>query len=218
LEGTALLERIVPAGVVTSEAFDDSHDIVLFPAEAEIVSRSVDKRRREFATARWCAREALAGLGLPPSPILPGEHGAPRWPDGVAGAITHCAGYRGVALARTSDVAMLGLDAEPNGPLPDGVLDAIALPPERVWVRELLVAEPKVRWDRLLFSMKESVYKAWFPATGVRLDFEDALITVDSAASTFSAKILVPGRVRDVLGGRWLAEDGLLVTAIVVPR
>jgi len=214
----ALLERLVPAGVVTAEAFDDAHNIVLFPEEAELVRRSVPKRQREFATARWCAREALARLGLPPTPILPGAHGAPKWPDSVAGAITHCDGYRGVALGRASEIEMLGLDAEPNGPLPAGVLDSIALPEERRWVRNFLLAEPRIRWDRLLFSMKESVYKAWYPATGVRLEFEDALITVDRAKSTFSAKILVPERPREVLEGHWLAEEGLVLTAITVLR
>jgi 4'-phosphopantetheinyl transferase EntD len=41
------------------------------------------------------------------------------------------------------------------------------------------VAErPEVYWDRVLFCIKESTYKAWFPLTHRWLGFEDA--SVDS--------------------------------------
>ncbi|MEU2758298.1 MULTISPECIES: 4'-phosphopantetheinyl transferase family protein [Streptomyces] len=63
----------------------------LYPQEARIVERAVALRKREFATTRRCAREALARLGLPPVPILSDRHGAPRWPEGVLGSLTHCA-------------------------------------------------------------------------------------------------------------------------------
>jgi 4'-phosphopantetheinyl transferase EntD len=45
-----------------------------------------------------------------------------------------------------------------------GVLDRISLPDERAMLGDL--AAPGPRWDLLLFSAKESVYKAWFPLTG----------------------------------------------------
>jgi 4'-phosphopantetheinyl transferase EntD len=217
-----VIEQILPPGVVASEAFDDPPEAELYPEEAGLVCNAVEQRRREFTTARMCARRALAALGLPPAPVLPGPHGAPRWPDSVVGSITHCTGYRAAALARTSDIAMLGIDAEPDAPLPDGVLEVIALPGERTWVRELRGALPEVCWDRLLFSMKEAVYKSWYPFTGHRLGFEDADITVDTDTSTFSARIRLPytlpqGPALDCLHGRWLAEEGLVLSAIAVP-
>ena len=96
----AVLAALPPAGIAAVEAFDDDIPARLFPEEEALVARSVDKRRREFTTARRCAREALARLGVPPAPILPGERGAPRWPAGVVGSMTHCAGYRAAAVAR----------------------------------------------------------------------------------------------------------------------
>ncbi|SDY87383.1 4'-phosphopantetheinyl transferase EntD (siderophore biosynthesis) [Amycolatopsis xylanica] len=208
-----MLGKLLPSPVVWCESFDDPADVELFPEEAELIEKSVDKRRREFTTARWCARQAFAELGVPAAPVLPGLHGAPRWPASIVGSITHCAGYRAVALARTAEVAALGLDAEPNGPLPDGVLETIALPEERAWIRRSLLTDPLVRWDRLLFSMKESVYKTWYPLTGTRLEFEDALITADRSGE-FAAHLLIPSS--PVLRGNWLAADGLLVTAITL--
>jgi 4'-phosphopantetheinyl transferase EntD/DNA-binding NarL/FixJ family response regulator len=220
--GLAVLERILPTPVVAVEAFEDSHAARLFPEEEAVIVKAVAKRRAEFTTARACARAALARLGVPPAPILPGHRGAPRWPDGVVGSITHCDGYRAVAVARFRDVATLGLDAEPNEPLPEGVLDTIALEKERARLAELTATKLDVCWDRLLFSAKESVYKAWFPLALRWLGFESADITVDPCRGAFTARLLVPGPLvagspLTVLHGRWLADRGLLVTAIAVP-
>jgi 4'-phosphopantetheinyl transferase EntD len=217
-----VIEEILPPEVAAAEAFDDAAPAVLFPAEEAAIARAVPKRRSEFATGRACARAALAKLGLPPSPILPGPRGAPQWPAGVAGSITHCAGYRASAVARLTDVAGIGLDAEPNAPLPGGVLERIAVAQERAWLPELAAAVPGVSWDRLLFCAKESVYKAWFPLTRRWLGFEQAAITVDPQAGAFTAELLEPAEALDgrrLAGftGRWLARDGLVLTAITVP-
>jgi enterobactin synthetase component D / holo-[acyl-carrier protein] synthase len=217
-----VIEQIVPTEVVAVEEFGDRADATLFPEEEAVVARAVEKRRRSFATARACAREALAELGFPPTPILPGTRGAPVWPPGVAGSITHCSGYRACAVGRLRDVAALGIDAEPNEELPEGVLRRIARPEEARSVNDLMAADPAIRWDRLLFCAKESVYKTWFPLTGRWLGFDDAEISLDERSGTFAARLLVPGpivgRTRvDGFAGRWLAGDGLVVTAIVVP-
>jgi 4'-phosphopantetheinyl transferase EntD len=217
-----VLERILPPEVAVVDAFEDVPGAALFPAEEAVIAKAVDKRRREFVTTRACARAALAELGEPPVPILPGPRGAPRWPDGVAGSITHCDGYRAVAVARTIDVVTLGLDAEPDEPLPDGVYALISTAGERARLARFAGAAPAVCWDRLLFCAKESVYKAWFPLTQRWLDFESAEISIDPLGGTFTARLLISGlRLNgsplNVLNGRWLADRGLLVTAISVP-
>jgi 4'-phosphopantetheinyl transferase EntD len=216
-----LLERILPQEVAVVEAFSDDPDAVLFPGERAVIARAVAKRRIEFATARACARAALARLGEQPAPILRGPRGSPQWPTGVTGSITHCDGYRAAAVARISHTVALGLDAEPNARLPDGVPETIALAEERDHIAALAAAEPGICWDRLLFSSKESVYKAWFPMTQRWLDFKSAHITIDPEGGTFRARLLVPGPLVDgaplnVMHGRWVAARGLLATAIVV--
>jgi 4'-phosphopantetheinyl transferase EntD len=216
-----VIERILPPGVASAEAFHDPADAVLFPEEAAVVARAVDKRRREFTTARACARRALAALGLPPAPILPGERGAPVWPSGVVGSMTHCDGYRASAVAPEAKVRTIGLDAEPDDPLPEGVLETIATPEEVRWLAEVAGGFPGVCWDRLLFSAKESIYKAWFPLTRRWLDFEDAVVTPEPEAGTFTARLCVPGpvvdgRTLDGFTGRWTVGHGLVVTAITV--
>lgn len=218
-----LLRTLLPLSVAVVEMGEHPVEFDIFPQEEAVVARSVDKRRREFAAVRRCARRALARLGYAPVPILPGERGAPVWPVGVVGSMTHCEGYAAAALAHSDQVATLGVDAEPHGPLPDGVLDLVALPPEAALVARLTAQRPDIHWDRLLFSAKESVYKAWFPLMRTWLGFEQARIEIDPVWQRFSAQLLVPGptvdgSLLDRFAGRWAVGAGTLVTAISVQR
>ncbi|MEU3776658.1 4'-phosphopantetheinyl transferase superfamily protein [Streptomyces sp. NPDC032472] len=215
-----MLSRLLPAAVAVVACRWDPPEAQLYPEEAAVVRHAVDKRRREFTTVRHCARRALGRLGLPHGPVLPDRHGAPRWPSAVVGSLTHCEGYRAAALARASELAMLGIDVEPHEPLPAGVLDAIARPAERSWIRS---APPGTHWDRLLFSAKEAVYKAWYPRFGEQLEFTQAELRLDPAG-TFTARLLTrpadPTAARgvpDPLTGRWLTGGGLVFTALAVP-
>jgi 4'-phosphopantetheinyl transferase EntD len=216
-----LIEQLLPDVVVAVETRHDATNVVLFGVEEAVVGRAVEKRRVEFATGRACARDALARLGLPPSPIPSGERGEPQWPADVVGSITHCDGYRACAVARTTQIATVGIDAEVNAALPDGVQAEIARPDELPWLRQLKHEIPTVHWDRLLFSAKESVYKAWFPLAKRWLDFADASVTFDPSAGTFLARLLVRGPALDgseltSFSGRWLVRDGLVLTAIAL--
>lgn len=215
-----MIGDIVPPGVAVSERFGDVLDAELFPEEERAVAEAVDERRREFTTARVCAREAMAMLGLPATPVVPGPRGAPQWPRGVVGSITHCAGYRASAVARAREVVTIGLDAEPHHALPPGVLAVVSSAQERAQLAVLSVRRPDVCWDRVLFCAKESVYKAWFPLTGRWLGFEDALVDIDPVG-TFTARLLVAGPVVNRtavtdFAGRWMVCRGLITTAIVI--
>lgn len=215
---TTMIEEILPPGVRSAEAFDDLAPAPLFPEEAALMAGRWERRRRQFATARTCARRSLAELGLEPAPLLPGPGGAPQWPAGVVGSITHCDGYRAAVVARTTDVAALGIDAEPAEPLPHGVLGLVASDGERAAVERLAAGRPEVPWDRLLFSAKEAVYKAWFPATGRWLGFADARVE-PSDDGTFLACLHPadpPVHAPTHYAGRWLVRGELLLTAVAL--
>jgi 4'-phosphopantetheinyl transferase EntD len=218
-----MIERILPSQVTAVESFGDDPDAVLFPQEYAVIARATESRRREFSTARACARAAMTRLGLPMVAVLPGPRGAPLWPPGVTGSITHCAGYRAAAISLIGDVVSLGVDAEPNEALPNhDMIKLIARDEERVRLAELAAGMPGISWDRLLFSAKESVYKTWFPLTRRWLGFESADILIDPHSGTFTARLLVPGPLVNgspltLLNGRWLADQEFLMTTVVVP-
>jgi len=231
-----MIEALLPTTAVAREAFDDSVPVTLFPEESAVLGNAVDKRRREFGTARRCAHEALAELGFPGVPVPSGARREPRWPAGVVGSITHCAGYRAAVVARSVDLTTVGIDAEPHEPLPAGVLNSITVPDELTWLATRRDTHPQVHWDRLLFCAKEAVYKAWYPLAERWLGFEQAYVeatpgsggaaTSGSGAATdgdFTARLLVPGPAlpdgTPLTGftGRWLTRNGLIVAAISVP-
>lgn len=238
-----LLSSVLPEraeNLASAEVYADPPGLAPLPEEEPLIARSVVKRRNEFITARYCARIALGELGWPPVPILKGDKGEPCWPDGVVGSLTHCAGFRGAVVGRSSVVRSVGVDAEPHDVLPDGVLGAISLGAER---RELAALPGGLHWDRILFCAKEATYKAWYPLTKRWLGFEDAHTTFAlsregaclsgdtpqegvqtrtlATAGSFVSTILIDpaalsGPALTALAGRWSVVDGLVLTAIVL--
>lgn len=219
-----LMRAVLPdvAELVFAELYEDPPHLAPLPEEEPLIARSVAKRRNEFVTVRHCARVALEQLGVPASPILKGEKGEPQWPEGVVGSLTHCEGYRGAVVGLSSAVRSVGIDAEPHGVLPKGVLDAVSLPAERC---EIAALPAGLHWDRVLFCAKEATYKAWFPLTQRWLGFEDAHVTFDvdddGTGGSFVSRILIDasalsGPPLTRLAGRWSVAGGLAVTAIVL--
>jgi len=234
-----VLSDLLPPGVAVEECFGDPEDAVLMPGEESVIARAVEKRRLEYITTRHLARGALARLGFPPVAIGTGGNREPLWPAGVVGSMTHCRGYRAAAVAlaggaetaggaepaggldRSGSEAVtgIGIDAEPHGPLPEGVYDTIARPDEMPVMAALAKERPDVRWDRLMFSAKESVYKAWFPVARRWLGFGEASVEFvpdEGMSGTFSARILQTGAPITHMSGRWTIESGLVLTAITL--
>lgn len=213
MELTSRLAGLFPISVSSAELVDDVDEALLYDEELAVIAGAAPKRRREFAAGRVCARRALAGLGLPARPILCGAAQEPVWPDGVVGSITHCAGYRAAAVAHASQIRAIGIDAEPHAPLPDGVLRRIARPDEVRAIDSLRTLQSHVHWDRLLFSVKEAIYKAHFPLYRTRLGFMDVQVSVEPTTGGFVAHTdQWPG----ALLGRWLIREGLVHTAFTV--
>jgi 4'-phosphopantetheinyl transferase EntD len=207
-----VIAEILPPLVAAADAIGPEPEAEsirkLFPAEEAVVRTAGPRRRAEFTAGRLCARNALAGLGLPAAPVLAGRAGEPLWPAGVTGSITHCAGYRACAVALAAQVAAIGIDAEPDAGLAPGLIGSLACAAERARIERLGAEAPVVAWDRLLFSAKEAIAKLWYPMTGQWLGFRGAAV-FPAPAGTFEAHL-----AGICLTGRWLARGGLIVTAV----
>jgi 4'-phosphopantetheinyl transferase EntD len=213
-----MLAAVLPPSAVSCELGLDAHPDPLLPGEAEAVRHAVAQRRREFALGRTCARRALAGLGLPPSPILVGTDRAPVWPPGVVGSISHCPLRTVAVVAPASDFLAAGVDVEPNAPLPDDVVSTVGRADERQW---LAGGDSNLARDRLLFSIKESVYKAWFPLTHRWLEFSDVRVDVDLASASFEAELLVDDglvgeRILRRMPGRFTWSPEVVATVVLL--
>ncbi len=215
------LQTLLPAATV-AVAFGDEPpdgDLGLYPGEEAAVSRAVPQRRREFLVARSCARQALRRLDAPAGAIPKGSAGEPLWPVGVVGSITHCAGYAAAAVARSPRVLTLGIDAEPNEPLPAGVLGLTASAAEIARLDPLAAADPTVQWGRLLFCAKEALYKAWYPVQRRWLGLDEVDVQL-GRDGWISCRLLAPTVDSGPFAhcqGRWALDDRVLLAAVSLP-
>lgn len=203
----ARLRAILPVGIVAAGGpVSDLQEPL--PAEEEAaLARARAGRRADFTAGRTAARRTLAGLGLPASPLPRDPRGPAVWPAGVTGSISHGAGWALAAAARKSAFAGIGIDIE--AALSFVPLEEIALPDE---IDALGRLDPVV-----LFSAKESAYKAQFHLTGRLLGFHDLQVTL--ADGDFTATLLrdtPPLGAGSRISGGWSLVGDTVVTMAVV--
>lgn len=221
-QGACAVELYIPTVSQSREEFSaQRRRAQLHPQERKLICNAVDRRQQEFADGRWCAHQALVKLGVDldraRAPIGRGPHGMPLFPQGVAGSITHTTGeawaYR-AAIVRALPAGVplsVGVDAEPAKPLPAGILERIASGAEQ----SLVLGDPVAA--RVLFSIKETVFKVCFPLSRVFLEFDQAEVEIlDSAGhgggvGRWQARVTgVPGI--ESVSGRWSIRQGVIVT------
>ncbi len=141
------------------------------------MARSVAKRREEFSTGRWCAREALREIGLEPCAILTGALREPLWPPGITGSITHAGDICAVVVLRAAEAAGIGIDLVEERQAASLLRDAapfVASQPEVAAAHAALPddANPTI----VLFSAKESALKALSGTLGRFVDLTEIRI------------------------------------------
>ena len=176
-------------------------------------ARAVTKRRDEFSMGRIAARRALVDLGSEPVPILPDPMRAPIWPRAIVGSITHTNDIAAAAVAPAERCAGLGIDIEQVRSLQPSIDRQVADDEERAWI-----ASDMTRFT-LLFSAKESIYKAFFPIR--REYFGFSAVHLQWETPRFIATLTCPMSERWGSGAQFPVEchrDGERVwTAVCLP-
>lgn len=212
-----MLDGLAPKGIGIFETHASSIEGELLGDEIAAVANAVPSRVEEFQLGRNCARRALSHIGAPLGPIPVADSRAPAWPKGVVGSITHTGFYCAAAVAWASEFCAVGIDAADNRPLPEDILEQITSRAEQIWIRKHMASAQghQVAADSLIFSIKESIYKAWNPMTGAWLGFEDAFVVVDPGSRTFVAELnkesaKFPSRV----SGEFTYDEATIVSSI----
>ena len=217
-EAFAAMLNDLAQGVAVVVAGEPNAVASLFPEEEAIVRKAVDKRRREFASGRDCARRALARFGVTPAPIGSSTSRAPLWPLGFVGSITHCEGFTAAVVARNVDLRGIGVDAESSTPLGSELIRTVLTPGEIEWV-EGATAPANGDWSKVVFSAKESVHKCIHPLAGVTLDFLEVELTIQSEAGLFRARTVNPapnvGHLPDVEGCFAVTQEYVFTAAVL---
>ena len=156
---------------------------LLRSAEVPATERMVASRQAEFATARACARAAMADLGIDDA-VPKREGGSPQWPAGLAGSISHT---RGFCLAVASGAGhLIGVDVEEIARMSQGVERRILVDDERDQLHGLSHDE-RQRRVATIFAAKEAFYKAHYELDARYLGFDVIAVRVDGDELFFEA-------------------------------
>lgn len=156
----------------------------------EKLAKAVDKRKSEFLAGRFCAKQALARLGIEHFTIEADKNRCPQWPDGIKGAITHSNSRALAAVTRRADVLGIGIDIE--NIMPEKTMSSVRKAIVQGSENDFLDSEQYTACEAtsLIFSIKESFFKAAYPSTGHYFDFDAVTVnTLDRSNSRFSLTV-----------------------------
>ena len=154
----------------------------LHPAEENYFSQlSSVSRKEHYRSGRICAGEVLSKLGTLGQPVLRDpQTREPLWPEGISGAITHSGNWAAAAAGKTSDVSGIGIDLEDLERQVDSRISRhVCIPEEQKWLQECGEEDFLEQNLKIIFSAKESIFKAFFPYTRTYLHFHDARILME---------------------------------------
>jgi 4'-phosphopantetheinyl transferase EntD len=168
----------VPGILVDHRLIRDGDELALLPEEKAAFAGSVLKVRRASGAARIVARTLLSRFGRAPRAIPKSTTGVPVWPEGIVGSLAHDSEVAVAAMAAQREFLSVGVDVEPAEPLAPDLLDIVATAGERERMRD----DPF--HGRLLFSVKEAIYKAVYPLDRMFLDHHDVEVSLSTGAGT----------------------------------
>ncbi len=212
------LKDLLPDGAHVIFSEPRHADAELHPLEQEFLraQHMQPVREREFRVGRALAREALAQFGIAGHALLPAETREPavaarhRWQHQPLWRR-----LRGGGRRIQTRLPGLGIDLESIGRIDDSIAGTVCTADERRQL-DAMPASSRQRHLSLLFSAKESVFKALFPLTRQFLEFDD--VHLDVADGRFTARAVRRNVEKvELLHGRYFAGPHLIVTAAWLP-
>jgi len=144
------------------------------------LQQAVSKRRAEYLASRLLVRSVMAELGMADFILTNAPDRSPCWPAGVQASLSHSAGV--VVVAATRQPCAIGVDVEQfmSETTAQETAELLMNEQEQQLLQTLPVSFSAAA--TLLFSLKESLYKALWPQLHQPMDFLDAeLVSVDFA-------------------------------------
>jgi enterobactin synthetase component D len=134
------------------------------------------KRRLNFIGGRFCAESALERIGFAGAVVQRDALGAPIWPDGTVGSITHTDQFAYAVVSRSVQTGNVGIDSEDI--FSDSVLtDVRSMCCTGNENLNLFNSTNSNVVGTIIFSVKESLYKSIHPIVKRFVDFSEVEIT-----------------------------------------
>lgn len=163
------------------------------------IGQSAVRRRLSFIGGRLCAEYALEQLGLPHQSVDRHNCGAPVWPPGTCGSITHTDEFACAAVMRADEVFSLGIDSENifSDREFEDVHSLCCTPGERAMLANV---RNRNLIGTILFSAKESFYKSFHSIVQRYIDFSEIEITgIDWPRSVLHLQTLRDGDLNSAM-------------------
>lgn len=152
---------------------------------------SVVKRKAEFVAGRYLAQKALIALDADSTVVGIGMNREPLWPAAFVGSISHTNEFAICAVANRNDVRRIGIDIEYYVDLTVAreIVGVVLTESEYRFVGTLM--NPNLTVLTIIFSAKESLFKALYPELGFFFDFDVAdTVVIDFENSTFKLTLV----------------------------
>ena len=228
-------------GIVFQCHFDKHHfsDALEHFLEGELpqsIRDSVLKRRAEFVAGRYAAEKALRALGTESTFVGVGQNRMPIWPNAFNGSISHSAHRAFCAVTRDQSVTGVGIDIEAviDASLTEEIISSVVRPEEVSLVETTKLKQ--IRFSKqsdycidvsppflvtLIFSAKESLFKALYPSVGYYFDFSAArMLSVDFQYGRFKMEVVEDltekFRMGYTVNGNFALSDENVVTYLYV--
>jgi enterobactin synthetase component D len=189
------------------------------------IRNSVPKRQAEFFAGRLCARAILENHGHGGHVVAVGGHREPLWPKGIIGSITHSGQYAAAIACRGQEIAGIGIDIETiiGSDARDAMTELVVCPEELRFLRMCVGSLDIDCLLTLVFSAKESFFKAAFPLVGRYFDFDAVkVVSFDAACGRLRLRCVLPLGDRLALGQEhevyfdFLGEASVLTTVLLM--
>lgn len=177
----------LPNCTLVSTCFNQAALTPEFLADCAIdLPKATSKRQAEFLAARLCARKALRiQTGLASLPSQQDNSRIPLWPAHSCGSMSHSHSLAAAVVGDSRSWLGFGLDIE--RPLKLERAQRLAkniLTADEYSTYALLNSTQQAMYLTVVFSFKESLFKALNPLTGVYFSFQDAqILDLSTAAS-----------------------------------
>lgn len=178
-------------------------------------------RQQEFIAGRFCAVQAAKQIGHELSKLPVASTREPVWPDGLKGSITHSKQLAIGCVSLSENLESIGIDAEEmiKPGLRKDIEKTIANDVELFLLEKTL---PEMGLT-ILFSAKESLYKALFPLVRTFIDFKEVVLTeLDSEKMTFVLELKTSNpKLVSHLGtyhGSYKIMGETIVTVVYIPK
>ncbi|MDQ1195025.1 4'-phosphopantetheinyl transferase superfamily protein [Agrobacterium sp. SORGH_AS 787] len=184
------------------------------------LSNATQRRKAEFIAGRRCAAEGTRRIiGRTIFPGM-GEDRAPIWPEGVIGAISHSQGQAIALVSSSLRFRGVGIDIEKL--LTEEEAHDIA--PQALTANERynLGNDVDPFMTGLIFSAKESLFKALYPTVKRSFIFEAAELSSFDASGSASLRLTTDLHPEWRRGAevplRFCHIEGLLISRVLLPQ